>query len=84
MSELNDEQRDALGNSDFAYIDHQGEGHLPIHDEAHVKNAAARFSQTHFENAATKQRAARQIVAAAKKYGIELSEDAAVKKAAQQ
>ncbi|UQN10745.1 DUF6582 domain-containing protein [Deinococcus sp. QL22] len=83
MAELNDEKRNELGNRDFAYVDQQGERHLPIHDEAHVKNAAARFSQTHFENAAAKQRAARQIVAAAQKHGIELSEDDVVKQAAQ-
>jgi hypothetical protein len=53
----------------------EGGEHLPIHDEAHVKNAFARFGQTHFESKAAKQRAARKILAAAKEYGIEVSDD---------
>ena len=66
----------------FAYVDHAGGEHLPIHDDAHVRNAAARFSQTHFESPAVKRQAAGRIVAAAKRHGIPLSEDDAVVRAA--
>jgi hypothetical protein len=38
-----------------------------------VRNAVARFSATSFEDAAAKRTAARRIVAAARKHGIELS-----------
>jgi len=82
MADLTEKQRDALDKSDFAYVDKEGGEHLPIHDEAHVKNAISRFGQTHFESKAAKQRAARKILAAAKKHGIEVSADDDVKKAA--
>ena len=82
MAELTEKQRDDLEKSDFAYVDKEGGEHLPVHDEAHVKNAIARFGQTHFESKAARQRAASKILAAAKKYGIEVSEDDDVKKAA--
>ncbi len=82
MAKLSEKQRDDLDKSDFAYVDKDGGEHLPIHDESHVRNAIARFGQTHFESKAAKQRAARKILAAAKKHGIEVSEDDDVSKAA--
>jgi len=75
MSELTERSRDDLQNSDFAYIDQQGGRHLPIHDESHVRNAAARFGQTDFESAEAKRKAAKHIVAASKRYGVHLGED---------
>lgn len=78
MAELTTRQRDRLDDSDFAYVDSDGEGHLPINDESHVRNAMARFNQTEFESKAAKERARRKIVAAAKKHGIEVSDDDAV------
>jgi hypothetical protein len=36
------EQREKLTRRAFAYVDPAGEGHLPIHDEAHIRNAIAR------------------------------------------
>ena len=75
MAELSEKQRDRLSKSDFAYVDSSGEGHLPIHDEAHVRNAVSRWNQTHFENAEAKERARKRILSAAKKHGIELSPD---------
>jgi len=63
-----------LNDSDLAYIDSDGARHLPIHDEAHVRAALSRFNQTHFEDDAAKKKAARKIVAAAKKFGIDLSD----------
>ncbi len=75
MAELTEKQRDRLRKSDFAYVDSSGEGHLPIHDEAHVRNAVSRWNQTHFENAEAKERARKKILSTAKKHGIELSPD---------
>ena len=59
--------RDRIPKSQFAYVDKEGEGHLPIHDDSHVRNAIARFDQTEFESVAAKDRARRKILAAARK-----------------
>jgi len=82
MAELSDKDRDKLKDSDFAYVDSSGDRHLPIHDDEHVRNAAARFSRTQFDSASDKHKAAKAIVAAAKKHGVELDDDDAVVKAA--
>ena len=50
-------ERAGLPNSAFAYIDSQGRRMLPIHDEAHVRNALARFSRVSFEDDAARDRA---------------------------
>ena len=55
MSELDTSDRDRLRDSQFAYVDKQGEGHLPINDASHVRNAVARFNQTEFESMAAKE-----------------------------
>ena len=78
MARLAAEARHALPERSFAYIDSQGGEHLPIHDAAHVRNATARFNQTDFESAEAKHEAARHIVAAARRWGVELSGDDAV------
>ena len=80
MAELTTEKRKKLKKSDFAYIDKEGEGHLPIHDEEHARNAIARWNQTHFESAEAKEAARKKILRAARKFGIEVSEDSKVKK----
>lgn len=82
MAELTTRQREKLRKGDFAYVDKQGEGHLPIHDEEHVRNAIARFGRTHFESGAAKARAAKAILKAAKQHDIEVGEDDAVAQAA--
>lgn len=81
MAQLTTEKRERLHDSSFAYIDTDGERHLPINDEAHVRNAIARFDQTDFESAAAKQRAATRILSAARRHGIEVSDDSDVAKA---
>jgi len=43
--------------------------------ESHVRNAMARWNQTDFESASKKEGARRKIVSAAKKHGIEISDD---------
>ena len=55
MAELSTRERDKLPERDFAYVDSEGGEHLPIHDEAHLRNAITRFGQTHFESKAAKQ-----------------------------
>lgn len=82
MSRLDAADRHALPLREFAYIDSHGGEHLPIHDEAHVRNAVARFDQTHFESGAARREAARRIVAAAQREGIVLSEQDRVVQAA--
>jgi hypothetical protein len=74
MAELTTKQRDKLQKRDFAYVDKQGGEHLPIHDEEHVRNAIARWNQTHFESDEAKQAARKKILRAAEKFGIEVSE----------
>jgi len=78
MAELDTKARDKLRDSQFAYVDSEGEGHLPIEDASHVRNAMARFNQTEFESKAAKERARRKILAGAKKYDIEVNPDDAV------
>jgi hypothetical protein len=81
MAQLTAEKRKRIRKSDFAYVDKDGKEHLPIHDEAHVRNAVARWSRTRFESAEAKESARKKIVRAAKKHGVELSrEDKAMKK----
>jgi hypothetical protein len=66
---LSSEERGRLSHSDFAYVDTDGKGHLPIHDEAHVRNAMARWNQTQFHSSEAKAAARRKICAAARHYG---------------
>ena len=73
-------QRKNVPKSQFAYVDKNGERHLPIEDESHVRNAMARFNQTEFESESAKERARRKVLAAAKRYGIEISPDDVVAK----
>ena len=80
MAELDTKARDKLRKSQFAYVDSKGGEHLPINDEQHIRNAMARFNQTDFESASAKEGARRKIVSAAKKHGIEVSDDSNVAK----
>lgn len=80
MPELDAKKRDKIRKRDFAYVDQAGEGHLPIHDESHVRNAMARWNQTDFESAAAKEKARNKILSAAKKHDIEIDPDSNVAK----
>jgi hypothetical protein len=80
MAQLDTEDREKLRDSQFAYVDSDGDEKLPIHDESHVRNAIARFNQTDFESQSAKERARRKILAAAKKFDIEVDEDSNVAK----
>src|SRR3974377_2461528 len=70
MPQLPPKKRAQLRNAAFAYVDSKGRRRLPIHDEAHVRNALARFNQTGFEDDAARARARKRLLTAAKKYGI--------------
>ena len=82
MPELNTKQRDDLRRDQFAYVDREGGEHLPVNDEEHVRNAMARWNQTDFESKTAKNEAARKIIRAAKRHGIEVDDDSDVAKAA--
>lgn len=56
--------------AEYAYTDSKGQGHLPIGDAGHVRNALARFNQTFFESAAKARAAWGHIMSAARKFGI--------------
>jgi class 3 adenylate cyclase len=70
MTQLNQKARESLPDSAFAYVDSHGRRRLPVNDEAHVRNALARFNQTAFEDEAARDRARTRLLKAAKKYGI--------------
>src|SRR5213594_317534 len=70
MGQLSASERAKLPNSAFAYIDAQGRRKLPINDEAHVRNALARFERVAFEDDAARERARKRLLNAAKKYRI--------------
>ena len=73
MAELDTEDREKLDKRKFAYVDKEGEGHLPINDDEHVRNAMARFNQTDFESGTKKETARKKIVKAAKRRGIKVN-----------
>jgi len=75
MPELDTEDREKLRKDQFAYVDKEGGEHLPINDESHIRNAMARWNQTDFESDTAKEEARKKILAAAKRHGIEVSED---------
>jgi hypothetical protein len=82
MATLTEKGRDRLRSSQFAYVDRSGGEHLPINDESHIRNAIARWNQTEFESGTAKEQARRKIVSAARRHGIEVSEDSNVAKPA--
>jgi hypothetical protein len=73
MAELDTKDREKMAKRKFAYVDKAGEGHLPINDAAHVRNAMARFNQTDFESGTKKETARKKIVTAAKRRGIKVA-----------
>ena len=73
MAQLDTKDRENMDKRKFAYVDKEGEGHLPINDDAHVRNAMARFNQTDFESGPKKETARKKIVKAAKRRGIKVA-----------
>jgi uncharacterized protein DUF6582 len=80
MTDLREKQRKSMNKDVFAYVDKNGEGHLPLNDESHVRNAMARFNQTAFPSVTAKESARRKVLAAARKHGIEVSKDDNIRK----
>jgi class 3 adenylate cyclase len=70
MPPLGARERARLPNSAFAYIDSDGRRMLPINDEAHVRNALARFSRVSFEDDEARDRTRMRLLRAAQKFGI--------------
>jgi len=70
MPRLDAKKRARLRESAFAYVDSHGRRRLPIHDEAHVRNALSRFNQVVFESETARERARKRLLTQAKKYGI--------------
>jgi len=73
-----EQKRKELGMSvaEFYAIprDPPSESKLPIFDEAHVRNAMARFNQVEGVSAKEKAAARRKIIAKAKKFGIDITD----------
>jgi hypothetical protein len=82
MATLDTQDREKLRKNQFAYVDKDGGEHLPVHDAAHVRNAVSRFSQTDFESRTAKRDAARKVMRAAERHGIDVGEDSDVRRAA--
>lgn len=70
MAELGAKERAKLPDGAFAYIDSARRRRLPIHDEAHVRNALARFNRVVFEDEEARDRARTRLLRAARRYGI--------------
>ena len=70
MAQLGAKARAGLPDSAFAYIDSKGRRRLPINDEAHVRNALARFDRVDFDDDEARGRARSRLLKAAKRYGI--------------
>ncbi len=70
MARLSAHERANLPDRAFAYIDADGNRRLPIHDEAHVRNALGRFERVRFEDDAARERARGRLLNAAKRHGI--------------
>jgi len=70
MAKLSARERAELPDRAFAYIDAKGVRRLPINDEAHVRNALARFDRVAWEDDAARDRARQRLLNAAKRFGI--------------
>jgi class 3 adenylate cyclase len=70
MARLSAAERARLPDRAFAYVDARGHRRLPIVDEAHVRNALARFDQVDFESDEARERARRRLLQAAKRFRI--------------
>ena len=68
---LSTAEEDRLADADFAFPEERKE---PLTDAGHVRNAIARFDQVEGVSDAERDRAWKRIVAAAKKFGIEVAE----------
>lgn len=65
-------EENRVPDQEFAFPDERKE---PLTDAAHVRNAIARFDQVEGVSDAERDRAWKRILAAAKKYDVEVSAD---------
>jgi hypothetical protein len=77
-AKLNAKRRNALPDSDFAYIDPKGGRHLPIQDADHVHAAFGRVSETHFADPGDEAKAKAKIDAKAKSLGMHVEKSPGV------
>jgi class 3 adenylate cyclase len=70
VAKLTARERANLPDRAFAYIDADGHRRLPINDEAHVRNALARFDRVAWDSDGARDRARRRLLNAAKRFGI--------------
>ena len=71
MAKLSKPDRDELSKTQFAFPKQRKE---PLENASHVRNAAARFNQVEGVSEEDRREAWKRIEAAAKKFGVELSE----------
>jgi hypothetical protein len=71
MSELDAKDRDELSSKQYAFPKERKE---PLEDASHVRNAIARFDQVKGVSDDERDEAWKRIKAAAKKFGVEVSE----------
>ncbi|WP_419808930.1 DUF6582 domain-containing protein [Sphingomonas sp.] len=71
MAKLDADERNHLTGANFAFPD---ERKMPIEDACHVRNAIARFDQVKYVSDHERDAAWRRIVAAARKFDVEVSE----------
>ena len=80
MADLDTADRKKLSKRQFAYVDREGNGHLPINDESHVRNAHLPLEPDRLPIEDAKEQARRKILAAARRHKIEVSDDDRVAK----
>jgi len=71
MTKLSEAKRDALADRQFAFPKARKE---PIENASHVRNAIARFNQVEGVSDAERDEAWKRILAAAKKFDVEVHE----------
>ena len=71
MAKLDTKDRKKIPATEYAFPDERKE---PLENAAHVRNAIARFNQVEGVSEAEKDAAWKRIQAAAKKFGVEMSE----------
>ncbi|HEU4958791.1 MAG TPA: DUF6582 domain-containing protein [Sphingomonas sp.] len=71
MAELKSEDRKKLDKTSFAFPEQRKE---PLENASHVRNAIARFNQVKGVSDDERDAAWKRITAAAKKFGVEVSE----------
>ena len=69
---LSTAEKDRLDDGEFAFPKERKE---PLSDARHVRNAIARFDQVEGVSDAERDRAWQRIRAAARRYGVDISED---------